>query len=122
MHLGDILSSFFKDLRSKYSAHLSKALTHLDKLGMESIVEKIIPTVDIPTETVEMLETDLTTATECNEDNEDIPECVAVQSLSVSVRESFRIIVCLVRGHLISSDKYLYFKLGETIINLNHQL
>ena len=97
---------------------------------MESIVEKIITTVgngtsteyDIPTEKVEMLETDLTTVTECNEDNEDIPESVAVQSLSVSVRESFRIIVCLVRGHLISSDKYLYFKLGETIINLNHQL
>ena len=77
-------------------------MTHLDKLGMESIVEKIIPTVglgsateyDIPSETVEMLETD------CNEDNEDIPESTAVESQSA--RESFRIIVCSVRGHLIS--------------------
>ena len=79
------------------STHLSKTLTHLDKLGMESIVEKIIPTVglgtgtateyDIPIETVDLVEMDLTAKNECiEESNEDIPECAATQSSSV--RES----------------------------------
>ena len=81
------------------SAHLSKTLTHLDKLGMESIVEQIIPTVglgaatdyDIPLEkvvieTVAEMEIELTTKNDCIEDNENIPECADVQS--PSVRES----------------------------------
>ena len=67
---------------------------------MESIVEKIIPTVglgtgtateyDIPIETVDLVdlvEMDLTAKNECiEESNEDIPECAATQSSSV--RES----------------------------------
>ena len=62
---------------------------------MESIVEKIIPTVglgaateyDIPIETVTVVEMDLTTENECSEDTEDIPECAAAVQSS-SVRES----------------------------------
>ena len=64
---------------------------------MESIVEKIIPTVglgmgtaseyEIPIETVETVERDLITKNECIEDNEDIPECAAATQSS-SLRES----------------------------------
>ena len=79
------------------SAHLSKTLTHLDKLGMESIVEKIIPTVglgtateyDIPLDKVEtetVVDMDLTTKIACLDDNENIPESAALQSSSA--RES----------------------------------
>merc|ERR1711971_347094 len=43
---------------------------------------------DIPIETVETVEMDLTTKNKCIEDNEDIAECAAIQSSSVSFEET----------------------------------
>ena len=88
---------------------------------MESIVEQIIPTVglgaateyDIPIETVavEDEEMDLTTKDECIEDNEDIPECAAVQSSSV--RES--------QNNCVLSQRSPYLLAQRNIYTLNWQ-
>ena len=70
--------------------HLSKVVTQIGKVGMESIVEQILPTVgrgvrtdyEIP---IEKVEEKKTTEIEGNEDIEDIPEAA---EQSPSARES----------------------------------
>ena len=85
---------------------------------MESIVEQIIPGLglgtatnyDIPTETVELevVEMDLTTENDCRAEIAD-NGCAAVQSSSARESRNNCVLSQTVRGHLIVSDKCLYF-------------
>ena len=89
---------------------------------MESIVEQIIPGLglgtatdyDIPTETVELevVEMDLTTENDCRAEIAD-NGCAAVQSSSARESRNNCVLSQTVRGHLIVSDKCLYFTYTE---------